>query len=163
MAKHILIPTDFSLQSLKPVKHAAEQLAENGKLNIVLFHLLAMPTSIPDLLFLRQKTQKLASQNFKDACLIIKNKYSSSITDIQYRIFYGSSASVFRNHLDANHIDTVVFDSTLALKKTDKDTIDPVALFKKCGREVIDVSHDAAYRNSITVEMPELMELLTGE
>ena len=46
----ILIPTDFTLQSLNIIKNAAARFAEE-RLKIVLFHALHTPGDIQDLLF----------------------------------------------------------------------------------------------------------------
>jgi hypothetical protein len=144
MIKHVLIPTDFTVKSLQVVRYALED-AGTARLNILLFHMVDIPHSITDLLFFskEQLRKKLINQDFKDACAVLRNKYASSVADIQCEVFYGSTAAVFENYVDARKVDVIMYNKSLALKKIDARSVDSYALIRRCHKPLMDISHTA--------------------
>jgi hypothetical protein len=118
MKKTILIPTDFSIESLNLFKHCAQHAHE--PLNIVFVHGLALSDSIFDLLFYNRKVliQKLTNPDFEDACRILTNKYVGKINSIQFEIFSGATQSAFQNFLEGNRITEILIPKTYKLRLT---------------------------------------------
>jgi hypothetical protein len=127
----ILIPTDFTLQSLNMVKDAASKF-RGQRLNIILFHALYIPTDIHNLLFLSPKVpHEKITEEFRHACTVIKKKNSNEIAQITFRHMYGSTNAVFRNFIEANKIDAIFMPEHVVLKKVYDDSVELRPLFKK--------------------------------
>jgi hypothetical protein len=105
---NILIPTDFTIESLNLFKTAA-QLMEGGKANIVFFHAMVLENSIFELLFF--SPQKCLEE------LISKE-------------FTGSGRRSFSNFLVGNEIDQVVIPEDYQFKRPHKGSVDPVPFLK---------------------------------
>lgn len=129
--KTVLIPTDFTLQSLDIVKAAARRFAAQ-QLNIVLFHALHIPTDIQDLLFMSKTVphEKL-TESFRHACAAIKKKHSYVIAQITFRHLHGSTPAVFRNFIEANGIDLIFMPAHTSLTPPYDNSVDVLPLFKK--------------------------------
>jgi hypothetical protein len=128
---NILIPTDFTIESLNLFKTAA-QLMEGGKANIVFFHAMVLENSIFELLFFSPQKclEELISKEFMDGCRIISNKYSSKISDFRFELFTGSGRRSFSNFLVGNEIDQVVIPEDYQFKRPHKGSVDPVPFLK---------------------------------
>ncbi len=159
--KHILIPTDFSIRSLKAV-HAAVDSFGQGKLKITLFHLMTMPTDFSMLLIhkVQKKSKELISSDFNDACEVLKNKYSSKIECMSVAFGYGSSLKYMRNYLEGAKVDVVFFQAGMELDRISKDSIDMVPLLKRTGWKLMEVP---ASTRSIKVVEPSIADLLLAE
>ena len=74
--KTVLIPTDFSIESLNTVKGALKQ-CEGENTNLILVYGVYLSDSITDLLFFSKPKylSTLQSEKFTQACEILKNKY----------------------------------------------------------------------------------------
>jgi len=123
--KNILIPTDFSIKSLKLVGAAVRRFAPE-QLNIILVHALQPDNSISGLLMLnkRQVTNKLCSDEFMEACEIVKNKYNSSIHKIKMEFYSGSTRAYLNNFLDARSIDAIILANDYAMRLTAPESTD---------------------------------------
>lgn len=127
----ILIPTDFTLQSLNMVKDVASGF-RGQRLNIVLFHALYMPTDVHDLLFLSPKVpHEKITEEFRHACTVIKKKNNEVITQIIFRHMYGSTNAVFKNFIEANKIDAIFMPEHIVLKRAFDNSVELRPLFKK--------------------------------
>lgn len=131
--KNILIPTDFTIESLNLFKTAAQQM-EGGKANIVFFHAMVLENSIFELLFFSPQKclEELIPKEFTDGCRIISNKYSSKITDFRFELFTGSGRRSFSNFLVGNEIDQVVIPDEYQFKRPHKGSIDPIPFLLEC-------------------------------
>ncbi|HCZ35880.1 MAG TPA: hypothetical protein DHV26_08130 [Cytophagales bacterium] len=120
MKRTILIPTDFSIESLNLFKYAAQQAQE--PLNIVLVHGQHLSDSIFDLLFRTRKdsVSKLSNPDFEDACRILRNKYASRINSFRIEIFSGVTQSAFQNFLEGNRITEILIPKTYKLQVSGK-------------------------------------------
>jgi hypothetical protein len=120
MNRTILIPTDFSIESLNLFKYAAQHAQE--PLNIVLVHGLHLSDSIFDLLFRTRadSVSKLTNPDFEDACRILRNKYASRINSFRIEIFSGVTQSAFQNFLEGNRITEIVIPKTYTLRVSGK-------------------------------------------
>lgn len=132
--QHILIPTDFTIQSLNAV-HGILATNKNEEYKITLFHMLSMPEVLPDLLFrpFARQEQKSINRDFKDTCEIIQNKYGSRVQSIQTRFAYGDTAAYLRNYLEGQKVDRIVLMNNIQLIKPFKSSLDCIPLLKKTG------------------------------
>ncbi len=118
MKRTILIPTDFSIESLIPVKQAA-LLSNYNDIEIVLMFCDLLPSSISDLLFYApaKVIAQYSNKEFEEACSIIMNKYASKISSMRTEIFHGTSDAAFENFISGNRIDEVIFPKNYILKE----------------------------------------------
>lgn len=118
MKRTILIPTDFSIESLIPVKQAA-LLSNYNDIEIVLMFCDLLPGSISDLLFYTpaKVIGQYSNKEFEEACSIIMNKYASKISSMRTEIFHGTSDAAFENFISGNKIDEVIFPKNYVLKE----------------------------------------------
>lgn len=130
--KHILIPTDFSIKSLRLVAAAAEQFKEES-LKIYLVHALEPDSSISNLMFFRRRSKNalINSDSFLEACEILKNKYSSIITNIHIEFYFGQSNIYKKNFLEARNIDIVLLSLNYKFEKCYGDSRDPFEVWKQ--------------------------------
>lgn len=136
--KHILIPTDFSIQSLQLAEQAISSLPA-AKLNITLFHAFYLPYSEFELLLRDRKKPytELLTDSFRQACKQLKDKHSKKIQKISFNFLEGSTAALFRHFADANEIDLIFLPDHYQFKPVHKLSVDPVPLFKKSGVKII--------------------------
>lgn len=108
MARTILVPTDFSIRSLHTLRHAFDE-RDTQQLDIVFFAGFVLTESITELLFFsrRRVIDSVASGDFKEACQIIRNRYSSQINGIRFEIFTGFTQAAFNNFVEGNGIDEI--------------------------------------------------------
>lgn len=134
--KHLLIPTDFSIQSLNAV-HAAIAAHENGedKLKITLFHLLSMSTDLSELVFrsMTNKHYEMVSSEFKDACEILQNRYSSKVKSITVKFGFGNTVQYLKNYLEGAKIDMVIIPSDVELTLPSTRSVEMIPLLKRTG------------------------------
>ncbi len=103
--KNILVPTDFSVQSLQLV-HQIVKSNPRGQVRIYLVHMLKMPTDIMDLLFLKKhQLYQYVPDSFKQAIEMLKNKYPAQIEWMGVEFYYGSSVSILNDVLESRRID----------------------------------------------------------
>lgn len=130
-----MIPTDFTTQSLQVVHAAVSGGAD--KIRITLLHMLR-PADISGMLFAsfrnkqRSEQQKLISEDFKETCEMLKNTYSSKLESIQVKFAMGDTTAYLRNYLDGEEVDCIVYAEDIKLAKPSKDSIDMLALIKRC-------------------------------
>ena len=132
--KNILIPTDFSIRSLDLVK-AAVYAGINEPMNILLVHCFKMSDNIQELMALsrRRKDYEHISDEFREVCNQLQERYPARITNIRVECFYGSTLAVFKNYLYANAISMIVYDEHFRFIKVNKNSIDPLNIIKKSG------------------------------
>lgn len=116
--ENILIPTDFTLNSLRPIALLAE--AFPGKqFSVTLFHPFRMPSDIRSLLFL-QKTIPV-SQMFRDElraeCRRLKQQYGATIASVNFKPLYGTTKAAMRLFIEGNSIDVLLYDDHYAYEK----------------------------------------------
>jgi hypothetical protein len=131
MQKTILIPTDFTIESLVTVKQAISQNPET-KLNIVLLYSCFITDSITDLLFYSPDKiiNEHCHQNFHDAISIIRNRFSEKIVDISIEVFHGYSVLTLEKFIKKNGIDHVYMSMNYVSKES-KDQFDIAPFVKK--------------------------------
>ena len=133
MSRTILIPTDFSIESLNLFK-AAAQSSLPERVHIVFFHSIYLSSSIMELLFSSPKEMResLITENFRNGCTIIRNKFASSIITDRIEFFHGGSQAAFQNFLEGNGITEVFIPKNYTFKKPSPRSFDPTPMILKC-------------------------------
>tara|TARA_Y100001972_G_C7653045_1_gene328504 strand:- start:1825 stop:2331 length:507 start_codon:yes stop_codon:yes gene_type:complete len=112
MSKTILLPSDFSIQSLNLLITVLKD-REGEKFHIILGQGFRLSSSIIELLFFSRSKMinSLTSTEFREALQIVKSKYESQILDLRIEPFYGVTQSAFDIYAQSNNIEEVfVFD-----------------------------------------------------
>lgn len=132
MKKNILIPTDFSVESLNVVRSFLHEAQAGYKYNIVLVYGAYLNDSISDLLFFSRSRMidSFCDKSFDDACDIIKNKYASQVEMIRKDIFTGRGQAAFEHYLEANHIDEAYIPGNYTLQLKKNGSFDTVPLIR---------------------------------
>lgn len=110
MRKTILVPTDFTVQSLSVLKTILASNTTQTKFDIILSHGLSLTDSIRDLLFYSKNKQisSLSNPAFDEAIEVIRNKYESQINSLRVDLFTGYNQTAFNNYLEGNKVDQIV-------------------------------------------------------
>jgi len=142
MVKTILIPTDYSIESLHLVKQALSNLNEGEQCNLVLAHGLHAGDSISDLLFFSKNKliQSFTNSEFEEACTVIRNKFQSQIKSLRKDVILGKTQSAFNNYLEANGIDEAYIPLNHKLSYDSKKCFDIVPLIEKSKLNVEELS-----------------------
>jgi len=104
----ILIPTDFSINSLHLVKQALER-RQGEQTDILLLYAHQLTDSITDLLFF-SKTRTLrglSNADFDEACSMLKNRYDGSLNSMRTDLFMGFTQQAFNRYLDSNKVGSI--------------------------------------------------------
>jgi len=135
MRKRVVIPTDFSVESLNQLKHYLVDSKTDNKFDIILLHGYHLDSSITSLLYFsqRQIISTLETESFKEALAILKNKFSNQITSLKTNIFSGANLNAMKNFLEANEIDEIVYSPIYTFKKGNKKSFEIIDLLKKSG------------------------------
>ena len=136
MKKTVLIPTDFTIQSLNILKTFLNQ-NPNNQYDIVLVHGLNIGDSIRDLLFFskNKQIQELSNDAFIEAFEVIKNKFDSQINSLKIDFFTGSNQAAFNNFIEGNQINQII-DSNYKLTFSTRKSFDFTRYFNKAKVEI---------------------------
>lgn len=140
----ILIPTDFTIESLNTVKAALNQ-REGEKINLILVYGLQLSDSITDLLFYSRDRylDMLENEKFTEACEILKNKYDSQLESINVELFTGYTQGAFTNFMEGLGIDELFMPASYQFKKG-KRGFDLLPYFRKASLPITEVGwHEA--------------------
>jgi hypothetical protein len=140
--KTILIPTDFTIASLKLLKLAlATNLSSDIRYKIVLTMGHYLSSSISDLLFFSPSKiiKEKNEAKFEEALEIIKNRFESSIEAIHFKIFTGLNQNSFNHFLEANKID-IAYTTKSYKYQYNKNGFDVSPYFLKSKIELIELN-----------------------
>ncbi|MGY5845809.1 hypothetical protein ACW6QP_00190 [Salegentibacter sp. HM20] len=157
--KNILIPTDFTVESLEILKTALRE-EEAEKVNITLVYGANISTSISDLLFFSKSAciSKLREDDFCEALAIIENKFSEKIHHLDTDIFTGGTKSAFINFLEANQIEKVyVPRENNALSINRKNGFNLVPYLKKSNLESCEVDYTSSQEPAKGFQLSRLL------
>lgn len=159
MKKTILIPTDFTVQSLNILKSILSSNPSNNTYNIILLHGFNLSDSITDLLFFSkfQQINSLSSPEFKEACEVIKNKFASQINSMTMDLFTGYTISSFNNYIEINKIDEIIM-SDIEPSFSHKSSFNLSRFVKKCKMSPITVNSSI---NTISPEKGKVAEVFS--
>lgn len=156
MGKNILVPIDFSIESLNTLKKMMQE--STGTFNIILLHGAYMSTSITELLFYSKDKliKELSNDEFNEAIHILKNKYDSNIESIRIDIFSGYNRAAFNNYVEANAIDEVVVATNFQYKFNNKKSFDWLPMAYKANVKIHELQ---IHQEMIMPEKGQLAEI----
>lgn len=103
---NILVPTDFSFQSLEIVDQIVR--IQQKPVKIFLLHMVHLPTDISELLFLKKTNlQRHVPNEFSQAMHALKDKYPEQLSGIELKLHYGTHSAVFNGITDNLRIDEI--------------------------------------------------------
>ncbi|MFA6087101.1 hypothetical protein [Mucilaginibacter sp.] len=157
--KTILIPTDYQPASLDCI-HAVCGHLKNEELNLIFIHVFKLSDSITDLLMLSKRSREYekVSDEFYERCNLLRMQYPR-IKNVRIEFLYGSTLSMFKNFLENNEVDGVVYTEGCTYEQIHRSSIDPSVLVKKCGLPVISANTKTYAR----VRQPELAAVYQEE
>ncbi|MBS1780227.1 MAG: hypothetical protein JST70_12920 [Bacteroidetes bacterium] len=157
--KHILIPTDFSIPSLNAV-HSAMAVFNDAPVRITLFNLLRMPDELPGIIFraMRSKHYSLITDDFKEGCEILENRYGASLHSLKVKFAFGNTVSYLRNWLDGEQVTDILICPDIPLGLPSSKSIAMVPLLKNTGYNIVSISSKARYQSLDTTTISMLRE-----
>lgn len=113
----ILIPTDFSVNSLRLVNQALENRKEE-QTDVLLLYAHQLTDSITDLLFFSKTRtlRALSNPDFDEACSILKNKFEGTLNSIRTDLFMGFTQQAFNRYLESNKVITIYLPENKSIK-----------------------------------------------
>jgi len=131
MAKTILVPIDFSIESLNTLRLALEGHTTD-KLNIILLYAEHLTDSITELLFYSPQKiiQSLTKPDFQEAIAILKNRHETAIDSIEIELIHSYNRKVFEAFLEKRKVDEIYVPITYKLKPR-RNGFDPIPLLKR--------------------------------
>jgi hypothetical protein len=137
--KHILIPTDFTIKSLKLVRAATDRFP-GEQLKITLVHAMEPDHSISGLLMMSKRlaAHQLCTQEFTEACEVLRNKYASVLQKIKIEFYHGSTRAYLKNFLEARHIDAIFLPEDYTLKQPSPASRDLLPDLRRSGYPVFE-------------------------
>ena len=140
MKTTILIPTDFTVNSLNVLKSILANSETNQTYNVILLHGVSLSDSIRDLLFYSksQQIESLTSPEFEEAYEVIRNKYNSQISSLRIDLFTGYNLSAFNNYLEGNKVEKIFISERKPIF-LNKNSFDLSRFIEKCSIEVLKI------------------------
>ena len=152
--KHILIPTDFTIASLKAVQ-AAVGAYEGEQLKITLFHLLE-PNDIGSLFrSMRNKHYEMVTDDFNEACQILHNRHSTAISAMHIKFGFGTTVRYIENFLEGLKVDTIVHCGDIYLQETSPRSVAMLPLLLRSGYPVNTLQSPKAAQLSDLNSLPQ--------
>lgn len=152
--KHLIIPTDFSLRSLEPLRAAVTHFA-GEPLTVTLMHLLEPPTDILDGLRVayRAEDKPAVPRAFTLALESVTAVHKDQIHAVKVGTWYGSTTVLARNLLEHLGIDAVVFDPHMPFDLPAPHSIDPRPLLRRAmPRNIVETG--AALSGTVAAPQP---------
>lgn len=132
MGATILIPTDFKVSSLEPLK-ALLQFQDDESLNVLLVHGIYLSNSIPDLLFFDESDLKIemAGKPFLNELMALEKELGSKVKSIRIAFFSGFTQSSFDQFAEANKIERIIIPYELEFDWSHKKSMDILPFLQK--------------------------------
>lgn len=127
---NVLIPTDFSLQSLDVILPIARQVDE--KLNIFMFHAFDMPDSLADAM---RRTgirghHNLVTEELRLKCRQVK-ALCPNVSNISFKLMFGTTVVAFQNFAEANNIQLIIYPEGYKFMPVVRESVNPDRMFLK--------------------------------
>lgn len=130
MAKKILVPIDFSVESLNTLKYALKEIEE--EVEVVLMYSEHLTDSITDLIFYSpdERQKALITVEFNEGLAILKTRFESVLTKTIIKFFHGYNANAFRSFAVGCNIDNIYIPKNFRLKPLENG-FDPISIIRK--------------------------------
>jgi hypothetical protein len=157
---NILIPTDFSLASLKAIPALLEQ-QPGQQFNITLVNFLGLSDSISELLMLSRRNREYehVTQEFLDECSRLSRQYSNQLLSLQTEFFYGTTVAVFKNYLEVREINQVARLKDHNYQKLTPLSYEPGPLLERSKCQLVNLV-PYVKPQQVKVKAPHIMEQL---
>lgn len=158
MAKRILIPVDFNVESLVTLKLALDESNERG-MKVVLMYARYQDDSITDMLFYspsRIIKQEMPAE-FKEALSIIQNRYESILDSVSVALFHGQTTQAFKAFAEAHRVTDIVLPNLYRFNLTE-NSFNPLPLIRKSGLPYREVAWEPHVN---TAQQHQLISLFT--
>lgn len=132
MGATILIPSDFKVSSLEPLK-ALLQFQSEDSVNVLLVHGIYLSNSISDLLFFDQSDLKLelAGREFLSKLYDLEKEMGAKVASIQVVFFSGFTQSSFEQFTETNKVDRIIIPYELKFDWSHKKSMDILPFLHK--------------------------------
>lgn len=132
MKKTILVPTDFSIESMELLEHIAA-MADNGETHVVLMHAMSLSDSITELLFFDKDeiVETLKDKAFDRCCQAILQRFPNANITLRTELFTGYNQSAFARFLQGNEIDEAVVPDAYHPVRNRANSFDPLPFISK--------------------------------
>ncbi|MBS3954387.1 MAG: hypothetical protein KGZ88_15670 [Methylomicrobium sp.] len=137
----ILVPTDFSMESLSLVKQTMDT-SNNDTLHFILTHCLFLSDEPVELLYF-SKTElirSLKSAAFNRACKAIRERYPVEKMRITTELFTGLNQTAFNHFIDANQIDEAVIPKQYSPTLNLKSSFNPLPFIRKSRLKITEIT-----------------------
>lgn len=140
--KTILIPIDFSIESLLTLRIALTHHVED-RINVILMYSESLSDSITDLLFYapQKKIKSLLKPEFEEALSIIKNRHETTINSLRIELFHGFNSNALKSFVAAKKVDIIYLPKNYKFKLLKKG-FDPKPMFLKSKLSYIEIEWD---------------------
>ncbi|GAB4258197.1 MAG: hypothetical protein Kow0065_07800 [Methylomicrobium sp.] len=141
MKRTILIPTDFSSESLDMIEHVIEQDA-TAEFHFVLTHCCFMSDCPINLLYFSKTelVQSLKTPEYIKKCNTLRRRYADRKITITTEIFTGLNQAAFANFIDGNRIDEAVIPKRYAPRLNLDNSFNPLPFIKKSRLKITEVA-----------------------
>lgn len=125
MGATILIPTDFKVSSLEPLK-ALLQFQNEDSINVLLVHGIYLSNSISDLLFFDHSDLKIemAGKEFLNKLYYMEKALGAKVGYIQIAFFSGFTQSSFEQFTETNKVDRIIIPYELNFDWSNRKSMD---------------------------------------
>jgi hypothetical protein len=140
--KNVLVPTDFSIESLELINKTAKSIAD--KLNIYLFHAYEIPAGNDKT---TNKKNNLITEQLRQRCRRIKAS-NKNICNISVKIMQGASHTLFNNFTNNHKIDVLVMPHKYVYIPPTAESVSPIKLFRKSTIEKLSNFREVDFRQN---------------
>ncbi len=160
MEQTIMILTDFSIDSLYLVKKALDDY-EDQSVNILMVHGVDVSSYPSDLLFFSKSVlySKLVSEEFKEACSVLRNRYSSRINSFRFDFFTGFTNAAFGNFLEGNKVDKIYVAGNFQSRHLSEMSADITGFVRKCKTEKVEVNYVTSEEGPVSGQLARLFQM----
>lgn len=129
MPKRILIPTDFTVNTLRLVQEAVLK-TDNPLVEVILFYCSLMPSSVTELRYFSPQSlqYQLSSPPFEQRSESLIKQFSGKLKSIKTEVVLGNSKRHLRNFLEAEDIHLIGLPISYRLQFSHPLAIDPLKL-----------------------------------
>ena len=154
MIQKVLIPTDFTVESLNTVKYLLNSYPTTMTFDIILFFGFRLPDSTIELMYFSKSRlmDDVSNPEFEEACLYIKKDHAGQVHSLTLDIFSGINMAAFQNYLEAHHIDKVCVPVKYQLKLPHKRSFNTLPFIYKSGIDIKEVDRNVIPENEYSSE-----------
>jgi hypothetical protein len=140
--KNVLLPTDFSIESLELIDKTAKSIAD--KLNIYLFHAYEIPSGSNKTI---AQKNNLITEQLRQRCRRIKAN-NKNICNISVKLMQGASHAIFSNFTNNHKIDVLVMPHKYVYIPPTAESVSPIKLFRKSTIEKLSNFREVDFRQN---------------